>query len=87
MSLPRISVILPVRNEARTIGRLLDQLLDQTYPANSYEILVADGRSTDATREVAAAGWAAEPRRPHVLPRNGAVASWKAWRFLRLLAT
>ena len=52
MSLPRISIILPVRNEAQCIGRLLDQLLDQTYPAQSYEILVADGRSTDATRDV-----------------------------------
>ncbi len=52
MSSPKISVILPVRNEARSIARLLDQLLDQTYPANCYEILVADGRSTDQTREV-----------------------------------
>ena len=52
MSLPRISVILPVRDEARCIGRLLDQLLQQTYPAECYEILVVDGRSTDVTREV-----------------------------------
>ncbi len=52
MSLPRISVILPVRNEARCIGRLLDQLLRQSYPAECYEILVVDGRSTDVTREV-----------------------------------
>ncbi|MEO6828694.1 MAG: glycosyltransferase family 2 protein [Acidobacteriaceae bacterium] len=52
MSSPRISVILPVRNEARSIGRLLEQLLRQTYPADCYEILVADGRSTDTTRDV-----------------------------------
>lgn len=52
MSLPKISVVLPVRNEARSIGPLLDQLLQQTYPADRYEILVADGRSTDATRDV-----------------------------------
>lgn len=50
MSLPKISVILPVRNEVRSIGRLLDQLLQQTYPADRYEILVADGRSNDGTR-------------------------------------
>lgn len=49
---PKISVILPVRNEARCIGRLLDQLLQQTYPADLYEILVADGRSSDATRSI-----------------------------------
>ncbi|MEO6965924.1 MAG: glycosyltransferase family 2 protein, partial [Acidobacteriaceae bacterium] len=45
------SVILPVRNEVRSIGRLLDQLLQQTYAADRYEILVADGRSNDGTRE------------------------------------
>ena len=50
MSLPKISVILPVRNEVRSLGRLLDQLLQQTYPAEKFEILVADGRSTDGTR-------------------------------------
>ncbi len=52
MSSPRISIVLPVRNEARSIGRLLHQLLDQTYPPSCYEIFVADGRSTDDTREV-----------------------------------
>lgn len=52
MGLPKISVILPVRNEAPCIGRLLDQLLQQTYPADCYEILVADGRSSDGTREI-----------------------------------
>ena len=52
MALPRISVVLPVRNEARCIGRLLDQLLQQTYPQNSYEIIVADGGSTDDTRSI-----------------------------------
>ncbi len=51
MALPKISVILPVRNEARSIGGLLDQLLQQTYPTDCYEILVADGRSNDGTRE------------------------------------
>ncbi len=49
---PKISVILPVRNEAGCIGGLLDQLLQQTYPADLYEILVADGRSSDATRSI-----------------------------------
>jgi GT2 family glycosyltransferase len=47
----KISVVLPVRNEADCIGRLLEQLLRQTYPADRYEILVADGGSTDRTRE------------------------------------
>jgi len=49
---PRISVILPVRNEARSIGALLDQLAGQAYPPDRYEILVADGQSTDGTRHL-----------------------------------
>lgn len=52
MSLPKISIVLPVRNEAGTLGRLLDQLTAQDYPADCFEILVADGRSTDATRTI-----------------------------------
>ena len=50
MALPKLSVILPVRNEVRSLGRLLDQLLQQNYPLELFEILVADGRSTDGTR-------------------------------------
>jgi succinoglycan biosynthesis protein ExoA len=46
---PCVSVIVPVRNEAAYIGRTLDALLRQDYPADRFEILVADGRSTDAT--------------------------------------
>jgi succinoglycan biosynthesis protein ExoA len=46
---PTISVIVPVRNEAAFIGRTLAQLLDQDYPRDRFEVLVADGRSTDAT--------------------------------------
>ena len=52
MALPKISVILPVRNEVRIIGRFLDQLLQQTHPADRFEIPVADGRSNDGTREL-----------------------------------
>ncbi len=49
---PFVSVIVPVRNEARCIAATLGQLLDQDYPRARYEILVADGRSTDETREI-----------------------------------
>ncbi len=51
-ALPRVSVVIPVRNEAGYIGRNLDALLAQDYPADRLEILVADGRSDDATREI-----------------------------------
>ncbi len=52
MSLAFISVIVPVRNEERFIHRVLEQLLTQDYPPERFEVLVADGRSADATREV-----------------------------------
>jgi succinoglycan biosynthesis protein ExoA len=51
-TLPFFSIIVPVRNEERFIGSVLEQLLTQDYPAERLEVLVADGRSTDATREV-----------------------------------
>ncbi|MCK4323174.1 MAG: glycosyltransferase family 2 protein, partial [Armatimonadetes bacterium] len=49
--LPRVSVIIPVRNERDYIGRCLDSILAQDY-ANIAEILVIDGMSTDGTREI-----------------------------------
>jgi GT2 family glycosyltransferase len=48
-SLPFISVVVPVRNEAAHLGATLAQLLAQDYPRGRYEVLVADGGSTDGT--------------------------------------
>jgi glycosyltransferase involved in cell wall biosynthesis len=46
----KISVIIPVRNEAASIRALLDSLLNQTLkPA---EIVITDGGSTDATPQI-----------------------------------
>jgi cellulose synthase/poly-beta-1,6-N-acetylglucosamine synthase-like glycosyltransferase len=44
---PAITVIIPVRNEADTIGNLLDDLSRQTYA--HFEVIVADDSSTDTT--------------------------------------
>ena len=49
---PFITVVMPVRNEARFIGDTLGQLVAQEYPAERYEIIVADGMSDDGTREI-----------------------------------
>jgi succinoglycan biosynthesis protein ExoA len=51
---PFVSVIVPVRNEEAHIRRTLGQLLRQSYDPTRFEILVADGRSTDATAAVVA---------------------------------
>jgi succinoglycan biosynthesis protein ExoA len=47
---PFISVIVPVRNEQAFIETTLRQLLRQNY--QRFEVLVADGESTDATAEI-----------------------------------
>ncbi len=56
---PFISVVVPVRNEELFLGGTLEQLLGQDYPPERFEVLVADGGSTDRTREVALAFGAA----------------------------
>jgi succinoglycan biosynthesis protein ExoA len=48
-------VLVPVRNEAAFIEETLLRLLRQDYDPDRFEVLVADGRSTDATREIVAA--------------------------------
>jgi len=49
---PRVSVIVPCFNEQSTIRLLLEALLEQTYPRAEMEVIVADGLSTDGTRDV-----------------------------------
>ena len=44
---PFLSVIVPVLNEEAFIGETLEQLLAQRYDPRRYEVLVADGGSTD----------------------------------------
>jgi succinoglycan biosynthesis protein ExoA len=59
---PFISVIVPVRNEERFIESTLRQLVTQEYDPERFEILVADGRSTDRTCEIVAAMQARFPQ-------------------------
>lgn len=44
---PRVSVIVPARDEQRHIRRCVESLLAQDYP--DYEVIVVDDASTDAT--------------------------------------
>ncbi|MEM1056644.1 MAG: glycosyltransferase [Bacteroidota bacterium] len=50
--LPRVAVLVAARDEEHTIGRCLDALLAQDYPADRLTILVADDHSTDRTAEI-----------------------------------
>jgi GT2 family glycosyltransferase len=47
--MPSISVIVPVRNESRSIEKTLRVLLTQDFPSTDFEVIVADGASTDDT--------------------------------------
>jgi glycosyltransferase involved in cell wall biosynthesis len=49
--LPSVSVIMPVYNEESNIAASIAGVLGQDYPADRMEILVADGGSTDRTRD------------------------------------
>jgi len=46
------TVIICTRNEERHISACLESLLANTYPIDRVQILVCDGRSTDATRDL-----------------------------------
>jgi succinoglycan biosynthesis protein ExoA len=61
--LPFVSVVIPVFNEERYIQACLDSVFRQDYPADRYEVIVADGGSTDRTRAIVVA---ASERHPSV---------------------
>ena len=50
---PRLSVIIPCRNERATIGACLASVLGNGYPG-ALEVIVADGESTDGTAALVA---------------------------------
>lgn len=47
--LPTVSIIVPVKNEERVVGRLLSALLNLDYPPEKREILIVDDGSVDRT--------------------------------------
>ena len=47
---PKISIVLPAKDEERTIERILGDLVSQDYP--NYEILIVEDGSTDRTRQI-----------------------------------
>lgn len=51
-SLPFVSIIMPIRNEANFIERAITSILKQDWPAEKMEILVIDGMSNDGTRKI-----------------------------------
>jgi len=56
--LPDVDIVVPARDEAETIGRVVESLVAQDYPG-VFRVFVVDDGSTDATAAIAAAGGAA----------------------------
>ena len=48
---PSVSVIIPCRNEEKTIHLVLDAIYSQTYPRELMQVVIADGFSEDRTRD------------------------------------
>lgn len=51
-SMPLVSVVIPLRNEADFVATLIQQVTSQDYPADRLEVIIADGMSDDGTREI-----------------------------------
>ncbi len=51
-NLPTFSIVVPVKNEGKVIGRLLDALLNLSYPADKKEIIIVEDGSTDGTLDI-----------------------------------
>jgi glycosyltransferase involved in cell wall biosynthesis len=49
---PVVSLLLAVRNEENHIKACLNSIFEQDYPSHLLEVIIADGRSTDKTKEV-----------------------------------
>ena len=49
---PKVSVIIPVYNEEKTLSFCLDSLMALDFPEKEREIIVVDNNSTDNTKEI-----------------------------------
>src|SRR5947209_937439 len=62
MQLPLVTIAMPAFNEENYIEACIASVQAQDYPRERIEILVADGRSTDRTREILDRLTAEDPR-------------------------
>jgi glycosyltransferase involved in cell wall biosynthesis len=57
-----ISIVVPCRNEGKSIAEVLDSILAQDLAGFDWEILIADGMSDDGTRDILERYRSSEPR-------------------------
>ena len=51
-TLPRVTILVPCRDEVRFIEDCLRSIVENDYPEDRLQVLVVDGRSTDGTAEI-----------------------------------
>lgn len=71
MNTPLVSVIIPAYNQGHYLGKAIQSVLDQTYPA--FEVLVVDDGSTDDTAVVTRKF--TDPRVRYIYKDNGGLSS------------
>ncbi|PKM91652.1 hypothetical protein CVU82_00365 [Candidatus Falkowbacteria bacterium HGW-Falkowbacteria-1] len=49
---PFVSVVVPVFNDEKRIGKCIESLISQSYPKDKYEIIIVDNNSNDGTVEI-----------------------------------
>ena len=72
--LPRLSAIVPARNEVRGIGAAVDSILRQDYP--DLEVVLVNDRSTDGTGRIIARAAAEHPERVRAVTVRDLPAGW-----------
>jgi chlorobactene glucosyltransferase len=78
-STPLVSVVIPARNEAHNIVRVLESVAASRYP--DFELIVVDDQSTDGTGELARRVPAGRARRVQVVEGEALPEGWlgKPW--------
>ena len=51
-TLPFVSIVIAARNEEKNLPGLLDDLINQEYPYDKFEIIIIDDRSYDSTPKI-----------------------------------
>lgn len=50
---PTVSILIPARDEEKVIGRLLQRMVELTYPKDKLQVIVIDDGSSDSTGRIA----------------------------------
>ena len=50
---PTVSILIPARDEERVIGRLLQRMVELTYPKDKLQVIIIDDASSDSTGRIA----------------------------------